>query len=351
MKKIIINLKQKKIPVIIGKPLSKFGKFFGEFLPSKKAFILTNPAVKKIYGEKIAKTLRLRKVEVIWQALPAGEEAKNLKTAERIYKKCITSNMDRTSTIIALGGGVVGDIAGFVASTIFRGIRYVQIPTTLLSMVDSSVGGKTGVDLPEGKNLVGAFWQPEFIYVTTDFLKTLPQRELLSGLAEVIKYGVISNKNLFAYLEKANPKRLDWNYIIESSIKTKGVVVEKDEREEVGIREILNFGHTFGHAIEAITKYKKYTHGEAVAIGMIYECAVAEKFAGFNETYRVRNLLSAYGLPSAESGFYINPSEFLKAISLDKKVKGKNIRLVLPSKIGKPIYLNLPLEVLCAINS
>lgn len=345
MKTLTINLPYKKIPIIIGKPISKFGKFFINSISSSKALIITNPSIKKLFGHRLERSLINRKVSVLWEEIPAGEEFKNLKTVENLYKKCISLKLDRSSAIVALGGGTVGDIAGFVAATLFRGLPYAQIPTTILAMVDSSIGGKVGVDLPEGKNLVGSFYQPELIFISTEFLRSLPPREVKSGLAEVIKYAIISDKKLFEYLERVNLKRLDWLYIIEACARIKSAIVEADEKELLGKRELLNFGHTIGHSLEVLTKYKKYTHGEAVAMGIIYECMLAEQLTKFSETYRVKNLIAAMGLPT-KPDFYIDPAELSEAILRDKKLKDKIITIVLPSKIGVPQYLKLPYESL-----
>lgn len=344
MKTITINLTHKKVPFIIGGLAENLGRCFENYVRSKKTLIVTNPMLKRLYGRKVTDALS-KKTSVFWTVLPAGESSKNLDTVRRLYEKCVSAKLDRNSAIVALGGGVVGDIAGFAASTIYRGIKFVQIPTTLLAMVDSSIGGKVGVDLPSGKNLVGSFWQPELIFADTEFLKTLPEKEIVNGLAEVIKYGVISDAPLFRYLEKTNLKKIDWHYIVERCAVIKAAVVEKDEMERKGIREILNFGHTVGHAIESLTKYKKYTHGEAVAIGMVYECILAEKLTGFGATARVRNLIDLCGLP-VDAGRLLSSSEIMRAIAMDKKVRDGKIRIVLPAGIGKPKFLDIPLSKL-----
>ncbi len=338
-----INLKHKKIPVITGKSIVKFGKFVSAYTPSKKYLIITHPTVRRIYGARLSRSLKhsaAKGVNVFYFEIPEGESHKNLATVREIYKKCVDSGMDRNSVIIALGGGVVGDVAGFAASTIFRGIRYVQVPTTLLAMVDSSIGGKVGVDLPEGKNLVGSFYQPEFIFVTTEFLRTLPQAEIKNGLGEIIKYGVISDRGLFEYIENSSVSSLDWRKVIERCIKIKSSVVEQDEKETKGIREILNFGHTYAHALEKATHYKKYTHGEAVALGVVMESRLAERLTGFKEAYRVKNLVAACGLPS-EAPVEVGSDKIAAAISNDKKIKDGVITLPLPVKIGLPKYIKI----------
>jgi len=341
---ITINLSHKKIPVISGKSLVKFGKYVRALAPSMKYLVITNPSIRKIYGARINRTLKHaspKGAEINYFEIPSGEERKNLSTVREIYQRCVALGLDRSSVIIALGGGVVGDVAGFAAGTLFRGIRYVQVPTTLLAMVDSSIGGKVGVDLPEGKNLVGAFYQPEFIFTTIEFLRSLPPDEIRNGIGEIIKYGVISDRWIFEYLEKSQGySYLDWRRVVERCIKIKSSVVEKDEKETKGIREILNFGHTYAHALEKATSYKRYTHGEAVALGVVMESRLAQRLTGFKEAYRVKNLVSAFGLPY-EPPTDIGSLKIASALLRDKKIKNGIITLPLPLKIGEAKYVRV----------
>ena len=246
--------------------------------------------------------------------------------------------MERGSSIAALGGGVVGDMAGFAAATYLRGIPYIQVPTTLLAQVDSSVGGKTGINHPAGKNLIGAFYQPSLVYIDLKVLETLPRRELVAGLAEVVKYGVIADEGLFVYIEEEIEKILELsmdslNHIVKRSCQIKAEIVEVDERE-AGKRSILNYGHTLGHALEAITDFKTYRHGEAIAIGMVYAARLAHRMrlCDTSVVERQRNLLKKIGLPVSIPKVDID--RLLVTMQIDKKVQDRRIRFVLPEKIG-----------------
>jgi 3-dehydroquinate synthase len=271
--------------------------------------------------------------------IPDGEEYKNLDTLKRIYDELLKHGLDRKSALIALGGGVVGDITGFAAATYMRGISYIQIPTTLLAQVDSSVGGKTGVDHKLGKNMIGAFWQPGLVLIDPVTLKTLPKRQLLAGLAEVIKYGVIYDNELFEFLE-ANREHIfnledkAITYIIRRSCEIKADVVSKDERES-GLRAILNYGHTIGHAIETATGYTRYLHGEAVAIGMHLEAKLSQLLKGIDDGQlsRIKALIDSYGLPS-EIPKDINRDDILSSMQLDKKAVAGKLKFILPESIG-----------------
>jgi 3-dehydroquinate synthase len=258
---------------------------------------------------------------------------------EKIYESLLKAKLDRKSVLIALGGGVIGDITGFAASTYMRGIDFIQIPTTLLAQVDSSVGGKTGVNHPLGKNMIGAFWQPRLVWIDTATLESLPRREFLSGLGEVVKYGVIWDEDFFAYLEANSDKilRLDkeaLTYIIRRSCEIKSEVVSKDERE-AGLRAILNYGHTIGHAIETITGYKKYLHGEAVAIGMYMEARLSHQLGLIEKkaVARIKALIASYELPS-EMPYGIQINDLMEKMQIDKKTVGGKMHFVLPEKVG-----------------
>jgi len=280
-----------------------------------------------------------------------AETAKTLATAEKLHRSLVRSGIDRHSLLIAVGGGVVGDVAGFVASTCLRGIPLVQVPTTLIAQVDSAVGGKTGVNLPEGKNLVGTFYPARLVLVDPTALKSLPDRQFRGGLAEVIKYGVIADANLFAYLEKnlpailrRNPKAL--SYIIPRSLEIKAEVVSKDERES-GLREILNFGHTFAHALETITNYRVYQHGEAVAWGMMCAALLGHEIhlTPADEVSRIVSLVRRMGpLPAWPN---VHPKKLIAFMRSDKKARHGKLRFVLAPKIGKAeTHDDVPLDTL-----
>jgi 3-dehydroquinate synthase len=343
MKKISVVLSHKTVPVFIGGPIGKFASVLAVSAPARKILAVTNPSIRRMYGERLAKSVRAAGIGLAWAEIPSGEKHKNLRSLERIYSRAVEAGLDRDSVIAALGGGVVGDMAGFAAATLFRGIRYVQVPTTLLAMVDSSVGGKVGLDLKEGKNLAGAFWQPEFVYVSREFLKTLPPREIKNGLGEIVKYAVISDGKLFEYLEKSRPSGLQWDFVIERCIRAKAAVVAQDERETKGVREILNFGHTYAHALEKAASYRAVSHGEAVAVGVLKESVLAERLCGFKDTRRVRNLLLRLGLPT-DAPKKISRRAVADAVLRDKKIRGKRIRLYLPSSIGQAVFMEVPID-------
>lgn len=281
-----------------------------------------------------------------WQttifSLPPGEQTKSLAHLASIYTQLTLLQADRKTMIFAVGGGVIGDLAGFAAATYARGLPFVQIPTTLLANVDSSVGGKTGINLPEGKNLVGAFYQPLGVFIETTFLDSLPDREFRSGLAEVVKYGVIMDEAFFRYLEAninaINNRDADViREIVLRSCRCKADVVEQDEYERTGLRAILNYGHTFAHAYETLCGYGLLLHGEAVAIGMLDASRLAEKLGRINlvVTERQRTLLSALGLPVVlPSNTRPDSEKMVEAMLLDKKTVGGKLRFILPTRIG-----------------
>lgn len=332
MDTIKLNLKNRSYNIKIGKGILKEIEFqkFG----ASKYVIITDSNVKKLYGKKLQKLIRNQECQVGLFDFPAGENSKNLTQVERIGRKLIKEEFDRNSMIIALGGGVVGDLAGFVASFYERGIAYIQIPTTLLAQVDSSIGGKTGADIPEGKNLFGSFYQPKAVFIDIEFLKTLPEEEIKNGLAEVIKYGMIQSYELFEHLEQNFSKRNDGFYlkIIKKSVAIKAKIVEKDEREEE-LRKILNYGHTIGHAIEAAEEYK-ISHGGAIGLGMVYEGEISNRLGLLNkkDLERQNRLIQNVGLPITYKGNLDNLIEIMKR---DKKAKSEEINFVLPTMIGK----------------
>lgn len=321
--------------------LDDLGVWMSRLKLGKKVLVVSNPAIFKKYGERAIAGLTLVGFEVSSCTLPAGERYKTVKSIEKIYDVALQQRLERSSTIVALGGGVVGDMAGFAAATWLRGINVVQVPTSLLAMVDSSVGGKTGVNHPKGKNLIGAFHQPRFVLIDPSVLKTLPPREFRAGMAEVIKYGVIWDAELFAKLEEA--KRLDQlryineellQIILSNSCQAKADVVSKDEKE-AGLRAILNYGHTIGHAVESLTGYKLVNHGEAVAIGMVAagQIAVQLKMWKPEEAQRQDALIQKAGLPT-QLPSVVDIEAIIDTLQTDKKVKDGKVRFVLPTQIG-----------------
>lgn len=312
------------------------------------AAIVTNPTVAALYGDTVVRSLEAAGFKPSVITVPDGEEYKSLEEAGRVFDSLIEGRFERTSPIVALGGGVIGDLAGFVAATYLRGVPFIQVPTTLLSQVDSSVGGKTAVNHPRGKNLIGAFYQPRAVFIDPDVLKTLDAREVRAGLAEVIKYGVIWDSSFFSFLEENAGRLLEPGEeiikAIEKSCAIKAEVVGKDEREE-GLRAILNFGHTFGHAIEALSGYGTFRHGEAVAIGMAMAAALSAKLGGCAECApRITALLKRLGMPSDPPSISALP--FLEAMKLDKKVSSGRIRFVLASKMGEVFLREVGEDVL-----
>lgn len=300
--------------------------------------LVTDQTVDRLYGDKIYGLLNDSGYMIDKEVIEPGESSKTLSTVEEICDRFLDAQLDRRSTVVALGGGVVGDIAGFAAATYMRGIRYVQVPTTLLAQVDSSVGGKTGVNLRGGKNLVGAFHQPVLVLVDTSFLLTLPEREYRTGLAEVVKYGIIRDAALFELLEERTEevKRREPELLAEivaRCLKIKAGVVSRDEKEQ-GERAVLNLGHTFGHAFENLTGYKRFTHGEAVSAGIAYASRLAVKrgllTAGDEE--RIERLLTAFGLPTVVEG--LGAENVIAVMHRDKKALGGRITVILPEGIG-----------------
>ncbi len=308
---------------------------------NRKILVISNEEISSLYGEKFLNHLKKNNFKAQIFLIKAGESHKNLKTLNEIYDVAFEFGLDRNSIIIALGGGIVGDVSGFAAATWLRGIDYIQIPTTLLAMVDSSVGGKTAVNHPKGKNLIGAFHQPKAVFIDPETLKSLPKREFNAGMAEVIKYGVIRDKKLFDFLEIENNKNALINLeneslieIINGSIKTKSHIVSQDEHE-LGIRAILNYGHSFGHVIENLCGYGEFLHGEAISIGMNIagEIAIEKGLWSKEELERQQNLLESYNLPTKIPK--INKEDVVKILMGDKKVRDGKMRFILPKEIGE----------------
>lgn len=316
-----------------------------------KGLVITDSNVYEFYGRQIIDVIKSAGVSAETYVIPAGEESKSAETAIAIYTKAIKLGLDRKSPIIALGGGVVGDLAGFIAATYLRGVPFIQIPTTLLAQVDSSVGGKVAINHPLGKNLIGAFYQPQFVFIDTAFLNTLPEREVSTGLAEVIKYGVIADADFFNYLTHTSDSILTrhdkaFTKIIKRSCEIKAEVVGADERE-TGLRAILNFGHTIAHGVEAFTKYKKYNHGEAVAIGMHGAAVISQKLGlcSIEVVEKIKHIITEFKLPLKAKDC---PADAIFPILFrDKKVINGTINWVLVNNIGNvSIVNNVPLEII-----
>ena len=331
-----VDLGEDSYDIVIGSGcLGRLGPLMSSFDLTDRALVVTHPDIATLYGERAADSLRSAGFEPAVIEVPAGEEQKSLQWAEKLYDAMLSHRMDRRSPVIALGGGVVGDLAGFAAATFLRGIPFIQAPTSLLAQVDASVGGKVAVDHRRGKNLIGAFYQPLLVLASLDTLDSLPDRELRAGMAEVIKYGVIADAGLFTYIEGRLDEMLRREYgalvhLVARSCEIKADVVAGDEREQ-GRRAILNFGHTMGHAIETQTGM---LHGEAVAIGMVYAARVAERLGMLDgdSVQRLIELVRRTGLPVRCDG--LDASATLETMKLDKKSVGGRLRFILPERIG-----------------
>ena len=296
---------------------------------NNKVAIITNPKVSGLHINYLTNHLKAKELHII--TLPDGEEYKNFESVNYALDRLFDAKFDRNSTLIAFGGGVIGDMTGFIASIFLRGIKFIQIPTTLLAMVDSSVGGKTGINNKYGKNLIGTFYQPEAVYIDTHFLKTLEKREFAAGMAEIIKMAVMFDKEFF---DKIKNNKLSLEEMIKRSVELKAMVVNQDEKEK-GIRSVLNYGHTFGHVIENLTNYKTYLHGEAVAIGMVMANELSRQlgYLSEKEAKEIKNLLQKYNLPT---DFKIkDKEEFYNHFFLDKKTMDNKIKFIIPKKIGE----------------
>lgn len=340
MHKVVVKLGSRSYPIGIGSGiLDRLGEQMVPFGFSPKVGVVSNPTVFKLYGERVLQSLRNAGFDPFPLLIPDGEKFKNLKSVETLLTRLLEERLDRKSCLVALGGGVIGDITGFVASLYMRGISFVQAPTTLLAQVDSSVGGKTGVNHPLGKNMIGAFHQPRLVWIDTATLRTLPQRELLCGIAEVIKYGIIWDESFFAFLEQHREALLGLDpavlaQVVKTSCSIKAQVVAKDEREG-GLRAILNYGHTVGHAIETETEYKQFLHGEAVAIGMVIAAELAQRLKLIDKVsvQKIRTLVGAYGLP-VDIPAGLDAERLCMHMKIDKKAESGKVTFVLPERIG-----------------
>lgn len=341
MEEVRVNLGERSYPILIGMELlENAGSIFKVHGIAGKIFIVTNPTVAGWYLEPLLQSLTVAGYEAQAMEIPDGEEYKSLEQAGRIYDRLVEGRYDRKTVLVALGGGVIGDLAGFVASTYMRGIGFIQIPTTLLAQVDSSFGGKVAVNHPHGKNLIGSFYQPTLVLTDIATLKTLPEREISCGMAEVIKYGIILDENYFrlimaelAMIRVLDPGTMSW--VVAGSCAIKAQVVEQDEKES-GLRAILNFGHTIGHALESITNYAVFKHGEAVALGMLGAIKIALHTELLKQPDLYDLLLQfcqSLNLPTRIPDLPVK--DIYDAIYLDKKVSFGKIRWVLSESIGK----------------
>ena len=341
MQTLTVELGDRSYPIHIGPGLIDRADLIVPHLAQKRVVIVTNTTVGPLYLEALTKALVGAGIEAASVVLPDGEEYKDWQTLNLIFDALLQSRAERKTTLIALGGGVIGDMTGFAAACYQRGVPFIQVPTTLLSQVDSSVGGKTGINHPLGKNMIGAFYQPKAVLADTDTLKTLPARELSAGLAEVIKYGLIRDAGFLAWLEAnmAKLRALDEaaiTHAIHRSCEIKAQVVAQDEREG-GLRAILNLGHTFGHAIETGMGYGNWLHGEAVAAGMVMAAEASRRKGWLTEAdvERIRAVIRAAGLPDTAPDLGVE--RYLEYMGHDKKVEAGRIRFVLLKKIGEAV--------------
>lgn len=347
-----VGLKERAYDILIGRQTTATaGVFVKTRCGAKRAICITDANVRQPHGDAVAQALAAEGLRADLLSVPAGEGSKSVAEAERLWNEFSRLRADRKTVVVAIGGGVVGDLAGFIAATFARGLAFIQVPTTLLAQVDSSVGGKVGINLPSAKNIVGAFWQPAGVLIDLDSLATLPKREYLSGLAEVVKYGVILDPQFFEYLESHVSHLLARDlavleHVVARSCALKATVVEQDEREETGIRAALNYGHTFCHAIETVTGYGHYLHGEAVAIGMVCASRLAELLGRIPSeiTARQVRLLQSLGLPTED--LQLSVIDVLSAMQHDKKSDGGDMRFVLPCRLGRvEVVGNVPPEL------
>jgi 3-dehydroquinate synthase len=338
-----VDLAERSYPIFIGtNSIPQIATKLSDILPDwKHAIIVADEHVRGTIGAQVESSLRNQGIRTNVLQVASGEGNKSLTVLAQLWSDMLHAKSDRKSVVVAIGGGVVGDLAGFAAASYTRGLRFVQVPTTLLAMVDSSVGGKTGINLPEAKNMIGAFWQPHAVWIDPVCLNTLPAREYLSGLAEVVKYGVILDESFFQYLEEhverivaseRSPEHIE--HIVRRSCELKAQVVSHDERETLGLRAILNYGHTFGHAIEATTSYGRYLHGEAIAIGMTMAGRLALRLGLWEAKFldRQTKLLQRMGLPTTFSG--VEPEALIAAMQMDKKTEHGKLNFILPRRLG-----------------
>jgi 3-dehydroquinate synthase len=340
MRKVTVELGDRSYDIVIGSGiLSGIGDSLRQFRFSPNVAIVSNPTVYALYGPQVMLSLKDAGFSCFAVIIPDGEEYKDYNWTYHILTELMKQGLDRNSCVVALGGGVIGDITGFAASTYMRGIHFVQIPTTLLAQVDSSVGGKTGVNHSLGKNMIGTFYQPRLVWLDVNTLSTLRERDFIGGMADVIKYGIIHDAEFFEYLVKKREDILDLDgrtlvHITRRSCEIKAEIVSHDERE-TGQRAILNFGHNIGHSVETETRYQQFTHGEAVGLGICLESRLSEALGILNpaETRRITELIAAYGLPvSLPQG--MDSTRLLAHMKLDKKTVAGEMTFILPKRIG-----------------
>jgi len=334
-----VDLGERSYPIMIGCSLRNSADFMAPYIRGDQVLVVSNETIAPLYLERLLANIDARSVDSV--VLPDGEQHKTLGTLDTIFDALLEHRHDRSTTLIALGGGVVGDITGFAAACYQRGVNFIQIPTTLLAQVDSSVGGKTAVNHPLGKNMIGAFHQPQCVLIDIATLHTLPEREYRAGLAEVIKYGLITDLDFLIWLEEHMPRLLAREdeavlYAVEHSCRLKAYVVSEDERES-GLRAILNLGHTFGHAIETHEGYGEWLHGEAVAAGMCMAADLSMRLGWISDVDRERvvSLMKQAGLPTVPPE--ITAEQFLALMAVDKKALGGQVRLVLLEELGKAV--------------
>ncbi|HXZ98475.1 MAG TPA: 3-dehydroquinate synthase, partial [Candidatus Acidoferrum sp.] len=346
MKRVPVSLGERSYDVVIGHGiLGELGDAVRELGLGPREMIVTGKRLWPLYGKPVQDSLASTGFDVCVAQMDDDEEAKSVETVISLYDKLVENEFDRNSGMVAVGGGVVGDVAGFTAATFMRGIRFVQVPTTLLAQVDSSIGGKTGVNLSGGKNLVGAFYQPTIVWTDISTLKTLPERELRSGLAEIIKYAVVADPALFGTLESKMRSFSEVSAdtlidIVSRCCTIKARIVEQDERD-YGVRSILNYGHTAGHALETLTNYTQYTHGEAVGLGMIVAARISREIGATDQTTvdKQERLISAAGLPTRIDRL-TDPQIIVRQLTRDKKRLAGHTRWVLLKTIGEVFLTN-----------
>jgi 3-dehydroquinate synthase len=336
-----VDLAERSYTIEIGTGnLAGAGRFLLDRGKVSQAILFTDARVQEPHAVNVAKGLTSASIEVSMVAVPSGEKSKSVDVAAKLWDAMLELGADRKTVVVAVGGGVIGDLAGFIAATFARGVRFMQVPTTLLAQVDSSVGGKVGINLAHAKNMVGAFWQPLGVLIDTATLDTLPGREYISGLAEVVKYGASLDAEFFSELEAGVPKLIARDpetliRVIARSCRLKAGVVEKDEREESGLRAVLNYGHTFAHAFEALTGYGTLLHGEAVSIGMACAARLAQRLGRVDAAFvsRQNDLIEALGLPVKAPR--LDREKVLATMMHDKKVEHGKLRFILPSRMGR----------------
>lgn len=343
-----VNVKPDSYRVRIGEGIESFPARIGEYTDSKDIVVVTDSNVASLYASRLSAAAVKEGLSVAVFEIPAGEESKTLSWTDKIYSFLLEKGAERRTPVVALGGGVTGDLAGFAASTFMRGLPFFNVPTSLIAQADSAVGGKTGVNLKQGKNLVGTFYQPHYVHIDVDLLKTLSEKEFKSGLAEVVKHAVIAGPGFFNFLTENAPGIISRNpetmeIAICECVKIKGGIVERDERES-GLRKVLNLGHTLGHALEAEAGYGKMTHGEGVSVGMVLAAEISEEMGlsakGLADS--IRRILGIFSLPSVLPAG-ADTLKLVERMYFDKKVRKRKLEFVIPEELGK-VKVGVPVE-------